>query len=91
MVHSSGSDLRMLELDSSDAGELSLALLVAVRRAKLTLAEMCARLEADYGVRLTPSVLSHTIGRGSIRFRRALQILAVCGTKDFGIKSASAT
>jgi hypothetical protein len=78
----------MLQLDPSDPQELAFALHKAVRLSGFTLGEICDRLKDDYGVELTPSGLSHVIHRGTIRFQRALQILAVCGVSQIEIKGA---
>jgi len=50
------------------------------------LAQIAQRLEQEYGVKLTDSALSHMIWRGTVRFQRALQILAVCGVSEIEIK-----
>lgn len=63
-------------------------MLKAVRMSGLSLFEISARLKKEYGVTLTPSGLSHAINRGTIRFQRALQILAVCGVSEDQIKGA---
>ena len=76
----------MLELDPRDPQELSFALLKAVRKSGLSLSETSASLKKDYGVTLTVSGISHAINRGTIRFQRALQILAVCGVYEVLIK-----
>jgi hypothetical protein len=75
----------VIQLDPSDQDELSFALLKAVRRSGLTLTEIADRLEKDYGVVLSPSGVSHAVNRGTIRFQRAVQILAVCGVKEVKI------
>ena len=77
----------MLELDPHDHQELSFALLKAVRKSGLTLSEISALLKKEYGVTLTPSGISHAISRGTIRFQRALQLLAVCGVYELHIGS----
>ena len=76
----------MLELDPNDPQELSFALLKAVRKSGLSLSEISAHLKKDYGVVLSPSGISHAINRGTIRFQRALQILAICGVSEVRIK-----
>ena len=75
----------MLELDPHDPQELSFALLKAVRRSGLSLDDICRRLKVGNQVELTVSGLSHAINRGTIRFQRALQILAVCGVTEIEI------
>ena len=81
----------MLQLDPNSPEELVFALKRAVRQSGLGLAVICQRLEADYGVHLTVSGLSHVINRGTIRLQRALQILAICGVQEFEIKRPSVT
>jgi transposase len=76
----------MLQLDPEDPDQLSHALHRAVRDSKLTLDEICQRLEQEYGVSVTASAISHGIWRGGIRFQRALQILAVCGVSEVEIR-----
>ena len=76
----------MLLLDPNDSQELAFTLHKAVRFSGLTLGEICERLKDDYDVELTPSGLSHVIHRGTIRFQRALQILAVCGVTGIEIR-----
>jgi hypothetical protein len=77
---------QMLILDPSDAEELKFALNKAVKQSGLTLEQISKRLEHEYGVKLSPSAISHAIWRGSIRLQRALQILAVCGVTEVEIK-----
>ncbi len=57
-----------------------------VKQSGLTLAQIAVRLEQDYGVKLTVSGLSHVITRGTIRFQRVLQILAICGVTGIEVK-----
>ena len=80
----------MLQFDPNDPEELAFTLNKAVKKSGLTLAQIAERLEQDYGVKLTISVLSHVITRGTIRFQRALQILAVCGVTEIEIKRQDA-
>ena len=76
----------MLQFDPTDPGEMAFTLHKAVKKSGLTLAQIAGRLEQDYGVKLTVSGLSHVITRGTIRFQRALQILAVCGVSEIEIE-----
>ena len=69
----------MLQFDPTDPEELAFTLHKAVKKSGLPLVQIAERLEQEYGVKLTESGLSHVITRGTIRFQRALQILAVCG------------
>ena len=71
-----------------DSEEMAFTLRKAVRKSGLTLAQIAERLEQEYGVQLTVSGLSHVITRGTIRFQRALQILAVCGVGEIEIRGA---
>ena len=76
----------MLQFDPTDPEEMAFSLHKAVKQSGLTLAQIAQRLEKEYDVKLTVSALSHMIWRGTIRFQRALQILAVCGVRDIEIK-----
>ena len=67
----------MLQFDPNDPEELAFTRHKAVKRSGLSLAQIAEHLEAEYGVKLTISGLSHVINRGTIRLQRALQILAV--------------
>ena len=83
----------MLKLDPHDPQELSFALHMAVRRSGQSLSEISARLKKDYEVVLSSSGISHAINRGTIRFQRAVQILAICGVdqmKITGVKKSAA-
>ena len=81
----------MLELDPHDPQELSFALIKALRMSGLSLSEISSRLKKDYGVVLSPSGISHAINRGTIRFQRALQILALYGVSEVQIKGIQAS
>ena len=81
----------MLELDPHDPQELSFALLKAVRMSGLSLSEISARLKEKYGVTLSLSGVSHAVNRGTIRFQRALQILAICGVSEVQIRGTQAS
>ena len=76
----------MLQFNPNDPGDTPYKLLRAVKESGLTLQQICDRMKSDYEVKLTPSALSHSISRGSIRLQRALQILAVCGVGEVEIK-----
>ena len=76
----------MLQFDPGNNEELAFTLHKAVKQPGLTLAQISARLEQEYGETLSPSALSHGIWRGTIRFQQALQILAVCGVTEIEIK-----
>ena len=76
----------MLKFDPSDPEELAFTLHTAVKKSGLTLVQIAERLEQDYGEILSTAVLSRVIWRGTIRFQRALQILAVCGVTEIEIE-----
>ena len=78
----------MLQFDPNDPEEMAFTLHKAVKKSGLTLAQIAKRLEQEYGAKLTVSGLSHVITRGTIRFQRALQILAVCGVAEIETKFA---
>jgi hypothetical protein len=65
-------------------------LLKAVRKSGLSLSEISTRLKKEYGVTLSPSGISHAVNRGTIRFQRALQILAIGGVPEVQIEGALA-
>ena len=76
----------MLILDASDEIETRYVIHRAVRTSGLSLKEISERLNDEYGVKLSQSGVSHVINRGSVRLQRALQILAICGVSEVGIK-----
>ena len=79
----------MLQFDPNDPEEMAFTLHQAVKKSGLTLARIAERLGQEYGVKLTISAISHVITRGTIRFQRALQILAVCGVAEIEITGAT--
>ena len=78
----------MLQFNPNDPGDTPYKLQRAVKESGLSLQQICDRLKSDYGVALTPSALSHSINRGTLRLQRALQILAVCGVSEIEIVSS---
>jgi hypothetical protein len=76
----------MLQLDPSDSKQISQALHRAIRESGLTLDEISQRLARDYGIEVSASGISKAVWLGSVRFQRALQILAVCGVTDVTIQ-----
>jgi len=58
-----------------------------MKESGLSRQEICDSMKVEYGVELTPSALSHAINRGTLGLHRALQILAVCGVTEIGIRS----
>ena len=78
----------MLQFHSNDENDTPYKLQRAVKESGLSRQEICDRLEAEYGVSITTSALSHSISRGTIRLQRALQILAICGVTEIEIKGS---
>ena len=78
----------MLQFHANDPGDTPFKLKRAVKDSGLTLQQICDRLEAEYGVSITTSALSHSISRGTIRLQRALQLLAICGVTKIEIKGS---
>jgi len=76
----------MLKFNPTDPGDTPYKLQRAVKESGLTLQPICDRMKSDYEVELTPSSLSRSISRGTLRLQRALQILAICGVCEVGIK-----
>ena len=75
----------MIQFNPNDPGELPYKLRRAIKDSGLTLQQVCDQINADYGVELTVSALSHLISRGKLSLSRALQILAVYGVSEVGI------
>ena len=75
----------MLHLEPGDPEQLKFALHRAVKQSGLSLEEISKQLEDQFGEKLSLSAISHSIWRGSVRFQRALQILAVCDVKEVEI------
>jgi len=61
----------------------------ALKEFGLTLQQVCDRMNSDYGVDVTPSAISRSISRDTLRMRRALEILAICGVSQVEIRDAS--
>ncbi len=76
----------MLQFDPTDSEEMAFTLSKAVKKSGLSLTQIAESQDQEYGVKLTVSGLSHVITRGTIRFHRALQILAICGVNEIEIK-----
>jgi|GEM_PF-2176884 len=79
----------MLQFNPNDPGDTPFKIQRAVKESGLTLQQICDRMNSDYGVELTPSGISRTINRGTLSLQRALQILAICGVGEVGIKKAA--
>ena len=77
----------MLQFNPNDPGDTPYKIRRAVKESGLTLQQICDRMESDYQIAITPSALSRSISRGSLRLQRALQILAICGVKEVNIVS----
>ena len=45
-------------------------------------------MKSVYEAEITPSAVSRSVSRGTLRLRRALQILAICGVSDVDIVGA---
>lgn len=75
----------MLRFDPNDRKQIASTLQLAVRKSRLTLAEIGLRLEREFGISITQSAISHVLRRGGINFQRALQILSVCGVEEVKI------
>ena len=78
----------MLQLHPNDSDDTPYKLKRAIKESGLTLQQVCDCLKSDCGVKLSPSSLSRSISRGTIRLQLALQILAVCGVGEIQIKTA---
>ena len=77
----------MLTLDPKDPDGTPYKLQRAVKESGLTLQQVCDRMKSDYGVELTKSAISRSINRGTLSLQRALEILAICGVGEVGIKT----
>ena len=76
----------MLQFNPNDPGNTPYKLQRAVKESDLSLQQICDRMKSDYGVELSPSAISRSITRGTLQLQRALQILAICGVSEVGIK-----
>ena len=76
----------MLQFNSNDPGDTPYKLQRAVKESGLTYQQICDRMKSDYGIEVTPSAISRSIFRGTLRLQRALQILAICGVSEVEIK-----
>jgi len=76
----------MLQFNPNDPGDTPYKLQRAVKESGLTLQQICDRMKSDYEVALIPISLSRSITRGTLQLQRALQILAICGVSEVGIK-----
>ena len=74
----------MLLLDPHDPQELAFALHKAVKKSGLSHKTFSERLQKEYGAELTVSGLSRIINCDTIRFQRALQILAMSVVVEIG-------
>lgn len=77
-----------LQFNLRDPGDTPYKLQRAVKESGLSLQQICDRMNSNYGGELTPSALSRSITRGTLRLQRALQILAVCGVSEIEIKGS---
>ena len=76
----------MLQFNPNDPGDTPYKLQRAVKESGLSLKQICDRMKSDYGVELKTSAISRSITRGTLSLQRALQILAICGVSEVGIK-----
>ena len=79
----------MLQFDPNDPGGTPFLLKRALKESGLTLQQVCDRMSSDYGVEVSPSALSRSISRGTVRMQRAMEILAICGVSQIEIKGTS--
>lgn len=75
----------MLQFNPNDPGDTPFKLKRAVKESGLSLQQVCDRMKSEYEVEITPSAMSRSISRGTLRLQRALQILAVCGVTEIEI------
>jgi hypothetical protein len=78
----------MLQFNPNDSGDTPYKIRRVVKESGLTLQQICERLKSDFGVKLTPSALSRSISRGTLRMQRAMEILAICGVSEVEIIGA---
>ena len=78
----------MLQLDPKDSGDTPYKLQRAIKESGLTLQQICDHLKSDYKVNLSPSSLSRSISRGTIKLQLALRVLAICGVGEVKIMGA---
>jgi len=76
----------MLQFNPNDPGDTPFKLRRAVKESGLSLQQICDRMKSDYGVVVTPSALSRSISRGTLRMQRAMEILAICGVSEIEIQ-----
>lgn len=77
-----------ITLDPADPESFTFEPHRAVKQSGLTHQQIVDRLEENYGEKITPSGLSHTIWRGTVRMTKALRILDVCGVSEISFKSS---
>ena len=75
----------MLQFNPNDPGDTPYKLQRAVKESGLTLQQICDRMKSDYGVAVTPSAISRSISRGTLRMQRAMEILTICGVTEVEI------
>ena len=69
-----------------EPGDTPCELQRAVKESGLSLQQICDRMKSDYDVELTPSAISRSISRGTVRLQRAIEILAICGVTEIEIR-----
>lgn len=77
-----------LQFNPNDSGDAPYKIRRVVKESGLTLQQICERLKSDYGVQVTPSALSRSISRGTLRMQRAMEILAIYGVSKIEIIGA---
>jgi hypothetical protein len=76
----------MLQFDPKDPGDTPYKIRRIVDESGLTQQKICDRLETEYGVKTSTSSLSRTISNGTMQLQMALQVMAICGVSEIGIK-----
>lgn len=80
-----------ISINPYDQYDISQKLRQARKDSGLNNTQIIKFLTDKYGEELSDSALSYSIWRGTIRFRRALMILSVCGVTEIEIEAASNT
>ena len=79
----------MLQFNPNDPGDTPYKMRRALKESGLTLQQVCDRMKSDYDEDVTPSAISRSISRGTLRMQRAMEILAICGVSEVEIISTS--
>lgn len=81
----------MLQFNPNDPGDTPYKLQRAVKESGLTLQQICDQLKSSYQVDVSPSSLSRSISRGTIKLQLAIQVLAICGVREVEITGVTVT